>query len=204
MNNDTLMNKFGYSEMYEWAEGAPVMQDNDSFFGRFVQFDPKSPDKVVLPKDNLDNLVGITTINSVEDSDDPTWWNSAYLQNEYGDIYLTKETLAVGNKEYDQLNEISYIHTMPWSHYIPIPTKEYQQGKQYVPRSQRPEWIRVNLLGKAIVKDNGKCKPGQWCTPIASPLTDQAGTVKPCGKTGKLKYYVLERVSDHTVLILNK
>jgi hypothetical protein len=40
---------------------------------------------------------------------------------------------------------------------------DYDPNKEYIPRSQRPEWDVVGLLGQLIVIDNGKCVPGQRC-----------------------------------------
>lgn len=37
-------------------------------------------------------------------------------------------------------------------------------GQSYVPRSQRPEWSTVGLLGKIYVRDNGLCVPGGKCS----------------------------------------
>ena len=149
--DDSLIQKFGFSEMYEWVEVPPK---NVSRFGKFVQFD------------NVD-------------SDNPEQWHMKNISNEYGDLYLKKERLAVGSKVYDQLNELSYITTYPYEHHIPIENDKYDSTKQYVKRTSRAEWIRVNLLGKVIVEDNGECVPGQFCTPYTGKLIKYMGTAIP-------------------------
>ena len=42
---DKLMNKFGYSEMYEWSE---LFEFNIVPYGRFVTFDSNEPGKIKL------------------------------------------------------------------------------------------------------------------------------------------------------------
>ena len=119
-------------------------------------------------------------------------------------MYLRKEKLAVGQKVYDQILEMNYIRTSPWEHYIPIPNKQYDSSKNYVKRTNRPEWVRVTLIGKAIVEDNGECKAGEFCTPYTGKVKTLRGTVVPAQADSKHKYYVLERLSEKTILVLNK
>ena len=102
MSEEFLSNKFGYSEMYEWSQ----IPTHGYKLGRFVQFDPEYPTKIKLCADT-NNIVGVTTVNATIVSDDPDEWFFKNAYNEYGDIYLKKEVLAVGGMEYDQKNEIS-------------------------------------------------------------------------------------------------
>jgi hypothetical protein len=195
-----LIQHFGFSEMYEWSN------PDDRKFGLFVTFDKNRPDKVI-PYNTVNggDIIGITTVNSTIDSDDPEQWSFAYLCNEVGDLYLEKERLEVGQQVYDQVLEFNYIRTYPWEHYIPIENKDYNKELNYVKRSNRQEWTRVNLLGKVVVRDNGECVPGQYCQPYTGKLIELFGTAVPATDDCNLKkYYVIRRLSDHSVLILNK
>jgi len=199
--NENNIQEFGYAEMYEWAN----VPDNKQRLGRFVTFDKEKPGMIVAAHD--DNfIVGVTTVCAEDTSDDPDEWKFSYLCNEYGDLYLKKERLAVGAKQYDQYNEMNYIRTYPWEHYIKIENKYLDKEKTYVKRSKRIEWVRVNLLGKTIVKDNGKCKPGEFCTVYSGKLKEKFGTAIPYNekKSKNKKFYVLDRLSENTILILNK
>ena len=199
--NENNIQEFGYAEMYEWAN----VPDNSQRLGRFVTFDKEKPGMIVAAHD--DNfIVGVTTVCAEDTSDDPDEWKFSYLCNEYGDLYLKKERLAVGAKQYDQYNEINYIRTYPWEHYIKIENKYLDKEKTYVKRSKRIEWIRVNILGKTIVKDNGKCVPGEYCTVYSGKLKEKFGTAIPYNekKSKNKKFYVLDRLSENTILILNK
>lgn len=197
--NEDLIQKFGFSEMYEWSQ----IPEHGNKHGRFVQFDPEYPNKIKLCSD-FKNIVGVTTINSTITSDDPNTWFAKNLFNEYGDIYLKVETLSVGEHQYDQENEMSYIQTRKWQHYIPIENQQFDNTKEYVKRSNRPEWVRVNLLGKCIVEDDGNCQPGEYCTLYKGKVKAKQGTVKPATEKSEIKFYVLRRISAKTVLILYK
>ena len=195
---DSLIQTFGYTEMYEWSNAS------NKKLGLFVQFDKRNPNKI-KPYTGDGILVGVSTVCSAIESDNPENWRFAYMANEVGDLYLKKETLAVGIKEYDQNEEMSFIKTQPWSHFVKVPTPLYEPDRKYVKRTERGEWVRVNMLGKVIVRDNGECKPGEYCEPVVGTLDREfIGTAKPADKESKLsKFYVLERVSAKSILILN-
>ena len=197
---DELIQGFGFTEMYEW-EQVPEPQFR---LGRFVTFSKSNPNKIVAAQDTDDYIIGVTSVNSVLESDNPNEWKYKNICNEFGDMYLRKEKLAVGQKVYDQILEMNYIRTSPREHYIPIPNKHYDSSKNYVKRTNRPEWVRVTLMGKAIVEDNGECKAGEFCTPYTGKVKTLRGTVVPAQADSKHKYYVLERLSEKTILVLNK
>jgi len=197
---DDLIQKFGYAEMYEWKEP----DEKNRNLGRFVTFAKDDPTKIITTNKKDQYVVGVTTVNAVTESDNPNEWRFKNLCNEYGDLYLQKEKLAVGEKVYDQLNEINYIRTRPWEHFITIDNKYYNKDIKYVKRTNRLEWVRVTLMGKCIVYDEGTCTPGEWCTPYVGKLKERFGSAVPAKATDKNKYYVLERLSKNTILILFK
>ena len=126
MADEIKIQDFGYSEMYEWNE----IPDDDSKLARFVTFSKNDPSKIELYGDNEnDYVLGISTINSVVDSDNPDEWKYKYMVTDTGDILLKKERLAVGVKEYDENLEIAFIHTYPWEHFIKIENKMFDKTK---------------------------------------------------------------------------
>ena len=199
MEQNDFTQKFGYAEMYEWKLPVPKIR-----LGTFVSFDNEEPNKIVLYGENPGaEVLGVTTINSTVNSDNPDHWNKAYMCNEVGDMFLRKEKLAVGQKVYDELLELNYIQTKPWEHFIPIDNEAYDSTKKYVPRVNRLEWVKVNILGKCIVRDNGKCIPGEYCQPYDGKVKINFGTAIPVKKTWKgKKFYVLNRISKNTIMIL--
>lgn len=200
-NTDIKIQEFGFSEMYEWNN----TPEQDNRFGRFVTFSSEDPTKIELyGKSNEDYLLGITTINSVIDSDDPDEWKYKYMVTDIGDVLLQKEKLAVGTKQYDENLEMAFIRTYPWEHLIKITNKEYDESKEYVKRSHRGEWTRVNLLGKVIVKDDGNCIGGSYCKPYTGNIKDKYGIAVPATKEDTNKFYVIGRITENTILIVNK
>lgn len=192
---DKLMNKFGYSEMYEWSE---LFEFNIVPYGRFVSFDNNEPGKIKLAN-NYDNIIGVTTINSVITSDDPNEWQGKYLCNEYGDCFLQKKDKAVAVNAYDDINEMPYVATYKDSEVVPVVNDTFDKSRIYKKRSERPEWVRVNLLGKCIVVDDGNCKPGGYCT-----VSKEGGIAVPCDDIEPKKYYVIDRLTDNTIMIFFK
>jgi hypothetical protein len=192
---DKLMNKFGYSEMYEWSE---LFEFNIVPYGRFVSFDNNEPGKIKLAN-NYDNIIGVTTINSVITSDDPDEWQGKYLCNEYGDCFLQEKDKAVAVNAYDDINEMPYIATYKDSEVVPVVNDAFDKSRIYKKRSERPEWVRVNLLGKCIVVDDGNCKPGGYCT-----VSKEGGIAVPCNHIEPKKYYVIDRLTDNTIMIFFK
>lgn len=199
MEQNDFIQKFGYSELYEWYNQPP--QDR---LGNFVSFSKEDPKKIVKYGENVGaEVLGVTTISSTVESDNPSKWRGAALCNEFGDLYLRKEKLAVGQKVYDEVLELNYVRTRPWEHFITVPSENYDTKREYVPRTNRPEWIKVNILGKCIVKDNGECIPGQYCRPYDGKLKVHFGEAVPAENDWKgQKFYVIERFSKNTIMIL--
>ena len=192
------MNKFGYSEMYEWSE---LFKFDIIPYGRFVTFDDNEPGKIRLAHTG-DYIIGVTTINTVCTSDDPEEWQGKYLCNEYGDCFLQEKDIAVAQNKFDDKLEMRYIATVKDKEVIPVINDEYDNKKEYKKRSNRQEWVRVNLLGKCIVTDNGECKAGQWCT------ISENGIAIPTNITNGMpyinKWYIIDRLTDKTIMIFFK
>lgn len=200
MQDNEYINPVGYSEMYEWAE-IPA----ESPYGLFVTFSSENPDKIEPVKSSSDEqILGVTTIQTSHTSDDPSNWKYAYMCNEVGDKFLKNDKIAIGVKEYDQVEEFSYIHTRPYNHYVQVPSQYYDPKQEYVKRSNRKEWVRVNLIGKVIVRDNGKCKPGEYCQPNSTGKSKkQRGYAVPADmNVYGWKFYVTQRITENTIEIV--
>lgn len=204
--NDHLNNirlNFGFSEMYEWSE---IPTEGISLYGKIVQFDPNCPGKIRLAQNN-ENIIGITTLNSVIDSDDPDHWQYQYVFNSYGDIFMTPNQYTSCYESYDSELEVKKLNRTINNELIPVQNSQYDDNKTYIKRSERKEWIRVNLLGKCIIEDNGKCVPGKYCTLYSGNEITKFGTAVqwlPWSYNTEIKLYVLKRISDNTVLVLNR
>jgi hypothetical protein len=71
---------------------------------------------------------------------------------------------------------------------------EYNDEMQYIPRSQRPEWAIVGMLGRLIVRDDGTCEVGKYCTSNNRGIATSSAT----------GYRVLKRLDDSHIQILFK
>ena len=189
---DNLQNKFGYSEMYEWSE---LFKYDIIPFGRFVTFAENG--KIRLANDN-DFIVGVTTINSAYVSDDPDEWQGKYLCNQYGDVLLQEKMIIHAENAYDDKEEFKYITTISNKEVVPVINEEYDKDKPYIKRSNRNEWIRVHLLGKCIVVDDGTLLPGSWCT------IGKDGIAIHANSHSINKYYVMDRLTEDTIMIFFK
>jgi hypothetical protein len=69
---------------------------------------------------------------------------------------------------------------------------DYDGTQSYVPRSQRPEWVAVGLLGKLLARDDGTCRPGGYCRPNAEGVATDS-------QTG---YRVLKRTGIYQVMVV--
>lgn len=202
MDNSKLLDKLGFGEMYEW--NSKTVLDKPEQYGYFVQFSSNEPGKIEPYNFKGFKPVGVTTVYSAVDSDNPDDWKYKYYKNAYGDTYVKYEDYAVGVKKYDQVSEFSFMGTEKRQRPVPIPIDEYDSSLNYVKREFRPEWVRVNLLGKVIVRDDGTSVEGHYCTPYVGDDKTKYGTATAAVYDEPYKYYVIERLTDSTILILNQ
>lgn len=180
--------------MYEWSE---LFKYDIVPFGRFVTFDKNSNGKIKLANDN-DFIIGVTTINSACVSDDPDEWQGKYLCNKYGDVLLQEKDIVHAYNGYDDIGEFKYIGTINNKEVVPIVNEYYRPDMPYKKRSDRNEWIRVNLLGKCIVQDDGSLLAGSWCT------VGKDGIAVLAHNQAINKYYVIDRLTQDTIMIFFK
>ena len=92
----SLIQHFGYAEMYEWKT-----KQSDRF-GYLVELDNEEPDKIVKAT-NPRKVIGVSSINYAELSDNPTKWPKSYYRDPVGDTYMLKKTICRGTKKYNQI-----------------------------------------------------------------------------------------------------
>lgn len=129
-----------YAEYFEWADGNPNKEDR---IGLLVTLDGE---KIKLANDG-DEILGVISGNGsvIGDSYDDTW-QGMYLRDVYG-RYIIEEvelerTLSNGETETYTQKQLKV-------------NPDYNPEEKYIPRSQRPEWDAVGLLGKLYVYDDG-------------------------------------------------
>ena len=192
----SLIQHFGYAEMYEWKT-----KQSDRF-GYVVELDTEEPDKIVKAT-NARKVIGVSSINYAELSDNPTKWPKSYYRDPVGDTYMLKKTICRGTKKYNQIDEFAYISTKKDEIYIPREFEKWDKEQKYVQRVDRQDWSPVTLIGKALVYDFGECND-LYCQLYKGNDESRIGTVVSVYNKSLPKYRVIGRYSKNTLLIFFK
>ena len=153
-----------YAEMLEWLDGNVEKEDRT---GLFVTLE-KDKIRIATPED--DYILGIVSAcpSVCGDVRDDTWGNM-HLTDIYGQPVLEEveipertEEIVTIDEEGEEVTEtvvIEQAHTEIRQKLNP----EYDNTQEYIPRSERPEWDAVGLLGKLVAIDDGSCEENGWC-----------------------------------------
>lgn len=180
-----------YAEMFEWQDGNPENQDRA---GLFVTLDGNKI-KIATPEDDF--ILGVVSgspsvVGDVYDDQ----WKGMYMTDIFGrPIYEMRdfpaETRTIVKPDgTEETREIIPAQTKS----VPKLNPDYNNKEEYLPRSKRPEWDAVGMMGKLVVIDDGSCEVNGWCK------------VGECGKGTKSEtrthYRVMERLDDNHIQIL--
>lgn len=172
-----------YAELFEWLDGNPDRQDRA---GLFVTL---QGDRIRIASPEDDYILGIVSaapsvVGDVYDDQ----WAGMFLTDVFGrpiyeDVDLPAELgpggeviLPERTERRQKLNP-AYDHT-----------------KKYLPRTQRPEWDAVGLLGKLVAVDDGTCVPDGWCT--VGP-----GGIATASRE-RTKYRVMARLDENHIRVM--
>ncbi len=155
-----------YAKYFEWLDENP---DNIDRVGRFVTLDG---DKIKYAVDGDDFILGIvSSCPSFVDNAAELEWQGKYLKDIYGRDILDKET---GKR---------------------ILNPDYDETKEYIPRSKRKEYSPIALKGKVVVIDDGTCIPNSYAKPAYN-----GGIATYCSINNG--YRVLKRLDENHVEVL--
>ncbi len=193
-----------YAELFEWADGNP---ENADRVGRFVTLEGERI-RLAGPEDGY--ILGVVSgapsvIGDVYDDQ----WQGMYLTDVFGrpifeDVEVPAETEEVEfpvevpgeGEEAPQVETRREVRVV-----VPAHTErrqklnpDYDPAQAYVPRSERPEWDAVGMLGKLVAVDDGTCQVNGW----AAVGEDGAAT----NSEERTKYRVMARLDDRHVRIL--
>ena len=153
-----------YAEMLEWLDGNVEKEDRT---GLFVTLEG---DKIRVATSEDDYILGIVSAcpSVCGDVRDDTWGNM-HLTNIYGQPILEEveipertEEIVTVSEEGEEVTEtvvIEQAHTEIRQKLNP----KYDNTQEYIPRSERPEWDAVGVLGKLVAIDDGSCEENGWC-----------------------------------------
>ena len=180
-----------YAEMFEWLDGNPENQDRA---GLFVTLDGE---KIRLAMPGDDFILGVVSGNpSVVGDVYDDQWRGMFETDIFGRSLW--ETVDVPAETMDITHEDGTIETVEIrSACIETHQKlnpNYNNDEEYLPRSDRPEWDAVGMMGKLVAVDDGTCEVNGWCTVGMGGIA-----VKSDART---RYRVMARLDDTHIRIL--
>lgn len=172
-----------YAEMFEWLDGN---LDDEDRAGRFVTLEGA---KIRLAGPEDDYILGIVSgdpsvVGDVHDDQ----WQGMYLYDIFGRPLWEDVEVPDWTGKNGRVIEPAHIEHRQKRN------PNYDRNQLYIPRSQRPEWDAVGLLGKLVAVDDGSCVVNGWC------CVGQGGIA--VHSDSRTKYRVMERLDDSHIRIL--
>lgn len=146
--NDDNNRSNAFYVMYDGTTYAKVYNTTGADYAEFFEWadgNPKNEDRrgllVKLVGDRIaaahgDDILGAVSCRpSVIGNAYEEHWRGKYKTDIYGDYILDDDGKP-------QLSD------------------DYDPEREYIPRSQRQEWVPVGMVGRLVIRDNGKCQPG--------------------------------------------
>lgn len=201
--NSLIYYPVGFAEFHEWVARPDGWKHGKNIF---VQFSNIEPDKIE-PFDGDGAYVGIAGFHGGCVAGSVPDWPGRYKMSDTLEYVPREHTFSVGNKEYDQLEELPFIRTFAYKVVKKTETGSFKEDVRFLPRERRLEWIPVNYLGVCVLEDDGNCTPGDFASPYVGVDYALAGTAVPTGSEhayNDIKVYVMKRLSEHSILVCNK
>jgi hypothetical protein len=168
----------GYSELFETFDGRVI--DCGYFVtvrGRKIQ-KANSQDRFIL---------GVTTaVTGFLGNAADLRWKNKYITDEWGRIKYQEVVVPA------LIDERGNVLIPEHKERQPLLNHMWDKNEEYIPRSQRQEWVPVCLMGQVLVRDNGTCVENGYCI-----VTDSGIAIN-----STRGYRVLERTGPSQILIL--
>ena len=181
-----IQNASDYAECFEWYDGN---KDKEDRIGYIVTLEGNK----IRFADSTDDILGIISgtagvIGNAAELD----WKDRYLTDEYGriiydEIELEQTTCDPNDPEKEIVETIRRK--------VPRINPDFDSTLEYIPRTERPEWGVVGLMGQIYVRDNGLAVIGGYVTPTQ-------GIATPSLEPTRMR--VMERINDHIIRVFFK
>ena len=173
-----------YAEYFEWEDLNKELEDRRGYLVTLV----KNKIKKASSQDTCFGI--ISSAPGVIGNANETFWGEKYLKDKWGNTICENILIPA---EYDENGEIIFEE-----HYESRPkiNPEYDPSQEYIPRSKRPEWAVVGLLGQILTRDDGTCVPGGYAK------SNDEGIATHSDEPTNLR--VMERTADNIVRIFIK
>ena len=174
-----------YAEYFEWKDGNVLHEDRR---GRFVAIYGNA---IRLAQADDTDILGIVSARPcIIGHDDNGEWHDKYLQDEFGTIIY--EEVEVPDAYDKDGRMIAAAH----KEMQPVLNPDYDPDREYIPRSERPEWAVVGLVGQIIMLQDGTCYPNDYCK-----SADEGIATKSDERTN---FRVMKRIDDRHILVMVK
>lgn len=172
-----------YSEMFEWADGNPEKEDR---VGRFVTM---QGEQIMLAQPETDFVLGIVSGNpSIVGDVHDDQWRGMYLYDVFGrPLWEDVEVPDTAEHNVDTITKSHMEHRQKLN-------PDYDNTQIYLPRSKRPEWVAVGMLGKLVAVDDGTCVVDGWCKVGQDGIATYSDS--------RTKYRVMARVDENHIKVL--
>ena len=194
-----------YAELFQWLDDNSEKEDRVGLFVTLVG------ERIRIAKPIDKHILGIVSgcpsvLGDVYDDQ----WKGMYEIDIYGrpimeevEVPERKELREVmkepiydenGNeieqeKEYEEII-VEEAHTEIRQKFNP----DYDPTQKYIPRSERPEWAVVGMMGKLVAIDDGSCEENGWCTAGKGGIATKSET--------KTKFRVMKRLDENHIKVL--
>lgn len=172
-----------YAEMFEWLDGNV---NNEDRAGKFVTL---NGDKIIFATSSDDYILGVVSGNpsvcgDVYDDE----WKGMFNTDIFGRPIYTKQIIE------EEKDEESNIIKKARTNDVLEVNPSYDSTKPYIPRSERPEWSPVGLLGKLVCIDDGTAEVNHYVK-----VNDDSIATASSERT---KYRVMERLDENHIRIM--
>lgn len=180
-----------YAELFEWLDGNLEHEDRA---GLFVTLEGEHI-RIAGPEDGY--ILGVVSASpSVVGDVYDDQWSGMHIRDVFGRIVNEMQDFPARTVERPGPDgQMETVELTPaHSEMAPKINPDYDNTVKYQPRTQRPEWDAVGLLGKLVVVDDGSCRPDGWA------IVGQGG--KATASMERTKYRVMARLDDSHIRLM--
>lgn len=180
-----------YAELFEWLDSNPAAEDRA---GLFVTLEG---DRLRLAGPEDDFVLGIVSaapsvVGDVYDDQ----WAGMYLRDVFGRTIMEMQDFPAETTQVPREDgTMETVELIPARRELaPKLNPDYDHTIKYLPRTQRPEWDAVGMMGKLVAVDDGTCQVNGWCA------VGEGG--KATHSDARTRYRVMARLDETHIRVL--
>ena len=180
-----------YAELFEWLDKNPNAEDRA---GLFVTLEG---DRLRLAGPEDDFVLGIVSADpSVVGDVYDDQWAGMYLRDVFGRTIMEMQDFPAETTQVPREDgTMETVELIPARRELaPKLNLDYDHTIKYLPRTQRPEWDAVGMMGKLVAVDDGTCQVNGWCA------VGEGG--KATHSDARTRYRVMARLDETHIRVL--